>query len=122
MTTSDLAFHIAFFHSQELSFPLSPHFNALSKLFCNNKSIHRSDAGLDFVAIRDHPDEPDFLDSISLISVFLGETSKIRFISNIANLPLRPPALLAKSVATLALLSEGRFILGLSWACSSMER
>jgi alkanesulfonate monooxygenase SsuD/methylene tetrahydromethanopterin reductase-like flavin-dependent oxidoreductase (luciferase family) len=71
------------------------------------------DGGLDFVSIQDHPYVPEFLDTMSLIGVLIGEVKRIRFISSVANLPLRPPAMLAKTAATLSLLSGGRFDLGL---------
>jgi alkanesulfonate monooxygenase SsuD/methylene tetrahydromethanopterin reductase-like flavin-dependent oxidoreductase (luciferase family) len=40
-------------------------------------------------------------------------TTRVRFFPNVANLPLRPPAMLAKAVATLDILSGGRIELGL---------
>lgn len=78
------------------------------------EEVHAAeDGGLDFVTIQDHPYVPDFLDTVSLIGVLLGEVKKIRFITDVANLPLRSPAMLAKATATLSLLSDGRFDLGL---------
>lgn len=43
----------------------------------------------------------------------IDQTSRIRFMTNVANLPLRPPQMLAKAAASLDLLSGGRFELGL---------
>src|SRR5205807_103623 len=40
-------------------------------------------------------------------------TSTVHFFPNVANLPLRPPALLAKQAAAIDALSHGRFELGL---------
>ena len=40
-------------------------------------------------------------------------TSSVRIAPNVANLPLRPPAVLARSVASLDILSGGRVELGL---------
>jgi alkanesulfonate monooxygenase SsuD/methylene tetrahydromethanopterin reductase-like flavin-dependent oxidoreductase (luciferase family) len=45
--------------------------------------------------------------------VLIGQTSRLRFMTNVANLPLRPPAMLAKTSATLDALSGGRFELGI---------
>lgn len=69
--------------------------------------------GFDFISVQDHPYVPDYLDTMTLIATLIGETSRIRFMTNVANLPLRPPQMLAKSTASLDLLSGGRFELGL---------
>jgi alkanesulfonate monooxygenase SsuD/methylene tetrahydromethanopterin reductase-like flavin-dependent oxidoreductase (luciferase family) len=71
------------------------------------------ETGFDYVSIQDHPYSPAFLDTFALIGTMLGQTSRLRFVPNVANLPLRPPAMLAKTSATLDLLSGGRFELGL---------
>jgi alkanesulfonate monooxygenase SsuD/methylene tetrahydromethanopterin reductase-like flavin-dependent oxidoreductase (luciferase family) len=42
-----------------------------------------------------------------------AQTSSVRVAPNVANLPLRPPVVLARSVATLDILSGGRVELGL---------
>ena len=70
-------------------------------------------AGLDLVTIQDHPYQARFLDAWTLLSVLAGKTSRVRLSPNVANLPLRPPAVLAKSVASLDILSGGRAALGL---------
>jgi alkanesulfonate monooxygenase SsuD/methylene tetrahydromethanopterin reductase-like flavin-dependent oxidoreductase (luciferase family) len=70
-------------------------------------------SGLDLLGIQDHPYVPRFLDTMSLIAVLLAETRKLRIFPNVANLPLRPPALLAKTAASLDILSGGRFELGI---------
>jgi alkanesulfonate monooxygenase SsuD/methylene tetrahydromethanopterin reductase-like flavin-dependent oxidoreductase (luciferase family) len=70
-------------------------------------------AGFDYVSIQDHPYAPTFLDTFALIGYLLGQTKQLRFMSNVANLPLRPAPMLAKTSAALDLLSGGRFELGL---------
>jgi alkanesulfonate monooxygenase SsuD/methylene tetrahydromethanopterin reductase-like flavin-dependent oxidoreductase (luciferase family) len=69
-------------------------------------------AGLDLVGIQDHPYQRRFLDTW-LIGHLLARTSRIRIFPAVANLPLRPPAMMAKAAASLDLLSGGRFELGL---------
>lgn len=69
--------------------------------------------GLDLVTIQDHPYQGRFLDTWTLLSVVAARTSTVTVAPNVANLPLRPPAVLAKSVATLDILSGGRVELGL---------
>jgi len=70
-------------------------------------------AALDLVGIQDHPYQRRFLDTWSLIPALLAETERIAFFTDVANLPLRPPAVMAKAAATLDVLSGGRFELGL---------
>ena len=70
-------------------------------------------AGLDFVGIQDHPYQRRFLETFSLLAFLAARTSRIRLFPDVANLPLRRPAVLAKAAATIDLLSGGRFELGL---------
>ncbi len=70
-------------------------------------------AGLDLVAIQDHPYVDRFLDTWMLMATILAETERIRVFPDVANLPLRPPAMLAKAGASLDTLSGGRFELGI---------
>jgi alkanesulfonate monooxygenase SsuD/methylene tetrahydromethanopterin reductase-like flavin-dependent oxidoreductase (luciferase family) len=69
--------------------------------------------GLDLIGIQDHPYQWRYLDTLSLIGDLLARTERIRFFPDVANLPLRSPALLAKQAASLDVLSGGRFELGL---------
>src|SRR6266511_2780155 len=68
---------------------------------------------LDLVGIQDHPYQRRFLDTLALIETLLAETRRVRVFPDVANLPLRPPATLAKEAASLDVLSGGRFELGL---------
>lgn len=70
-------------------------------------------AGLDLVTFQDHPYQPAFLDTWTLISWVASRTERIHLSGNVTNLPLRHPAVLARSVASLDLLSQGRIDLGL---------
>src|SRR3954452_22907765 len=70
-------------------------------------------AGLDLVGIQDHPYQRRFMDTWSLIAFLAARTERIRFFPDVANLPLRQPAVMAKAAATIDLLSDGRFELGL---------
>jgi len=70
-------------------------------------------SGLDLVGIQDHPYQRRFLDTLALIGTLLAETRRVRVFPDVANLPLRPPATLAKEAASLDVLSGGRFELGL---------
>ncbi|MFH9085573.1 LLM class flavin-dependent oxidoreductase [Streptomyces sp. NPDC017673] len=70
-------------------------------------------AGLDLVSVPDHPYRPEFLDAWTVLASMAAVTSRIRVFPNVANLPLRPPAALARAAASLDLLSGGRVELGL---------
>jgi alkanesulfonate monooxygenase SsuD/methylene tetrahydromethanopterin reductase-like flavin-dependent oxidoreductase (luciferase family) len=71
------------------------------------------EAGLALVGIQDHPYQRRFLDTWTLIAWLAARTERIAFFPDVANLPLRRPALLAKSVASLDVLTGGRVELGL---------
>jgi hemerythrin-like domain-containing protein len=69
--------------------------------------------GFDVLGVQDHPYQPSFLDTWTFLASLAGTTSNIRFFTDVVNLALRPPAILARSAATLDLLSNGRVELGL---------
>ncbi|QLY31702.1 LLM class flavin-dependent oxidoreductase [Nocardia huaxiensis] len=69
--------------------------------------------GLEVLAVQDHPYQPAFLDTWTLLSYVAATTRTITLVPAVANLPLRPPAVLARSAATLDILSGGRVELGL---------
>ncbi|MBC2932360.1 LLM class flavin-dependent oxidoreductase [Nocardioides sp. zg-1228] len=71
------------------------------------------DLGYDLATFQDHPYQPSFLDTWTLMSYAAARTERIHLSGNVLNLPLRQPAVLAKSVASLDLLSGGRVALGL---------
>ena len=69
--------------------------------------------GLDYIAVQDHPYQRRFVDTWTLLSMIAAGTSRIGLFPDVANLPLRPPAVMAKAAASIDLLSGGRFELGL---------
>jgi len=69
--------------------------------------------GFDLVTFQDHPYQPSFLDTWTLMSWVAAQTSRIHIAPNVLNVPLRPPAVTARAAASLDLLSGGRFDLGL---------
>src|ERR1700761_535084 len=69
--------------------------------------------GLDIVSFQDHPYQARFLDTWTLLSYVAARTSRVKLAPNVLNLPLRPPAVVARSVASLDLLSGGRVELGI---------
>jgi alkanesulfonate monooxygenase SsuD/methylene tetrahydromethanopterin reductase-like flavin-dependent oxidoreductase (luciferase family) len=71
------------------------------------------EGGLQLVGIQDHPYQGRFVDAFALVATLLAETRRISFFTDVANLPLRLPAVMAKAAASLDVLSGGRFELGL---------
>jgi|SRR5947209_7059248 len=69
--------------------------------------------GLEYIGMQDHPYNPGFLDTWTLMATLLQATERVHIFPNVANLPLRPPVMLAKAAATLDVLSGGRVELGL---------
>jgi alkanesulfonate monooxygenase SsuD/methylene tetrahydromethanopterin reductase-like flavin-dependent oxidoreductase (luciferase family) len=71
------------------------------------------EAGLELVGVQDHPYQRRFLDTWTLLAFAAARTRRVRFVPDVANLPLRLPAVLAKAAASLDVLSSGRLELGL---------
>jgi hypothetical protein len=65
-------------------------------------------AGLDLLAIQDHPYNPTFLDTWTLLALIGGQTRQIRLTADVSPIALRPPAMLAKAAASLDVLTGGR--------------
>ncbi|WP_369370836.1 LLM class flavin-dependent oxidoreductase [Promicromonospora sp. Populi] len=68
--------------------------------------------GLDLVTFQDHPYQPGFLDTWTLLSWVAAQTERIHISGNVLNLGMRQPAVLARAAASLDLLSGGRFEMG----------
>ena len=65
--------------------------------------------GLDLIGVQDHPYQRRYVDTWVLISMIAAVTSRVRIFPDVANLPLRPPAVMAKAAASIDVLSGGRF-------------
>src|SRR4051812_3850016 len=69
--------------------------------------------GYDLVTFQDHPYQPAFHDTWTLLTWVAARTERIRLSANVHNIPLRQPAVLARAAASLDLLSGGRFELAI---------
>lgn len=76
-------------------------------------AVAAESAGLDLVGVQDHPYVAKYLDAFVLIGDLITRTERISFFPDVANLPLRPAAMLARTVSSLSRISGGRFQLGL---------
>jgi alkanesulfonate monooxygenase SsuD/methylene tetrahydromethanopterin reductase-like flavin-dependent oxidoreductase (luciferase family) len=69
--------------------------------------------GYDLIGIQDHPYQSKFFDTWTLLTSLASQTRQVRFFPDVASLPMRPPAVLAKAAASLDILSGGRIELGI---------
>jgi alkanesulfonate monooxygenase SsuD/methylene tetrahydromethanopterin reductase-like flavin-dependent oxidoreductase (luciferase family) len=69
--------------------------------------------GFDIAGVQDHPYQRRFFDTMTLLTAMAMRTERMTLFSDVANMQLHPPALLAKEAATIDILSGGRFVLGL---------
>ncbi|MEV4458139.1 LLM class flavin-dependent oxidoreductase [Microbispora sp. NPDC049633] len=77
------------------------------------QAVLADEIGLDVIGVQDHPYQPSFLDTWTLLATLAGRTERVRLFPDVVNLPLRPPAVLARAAASLDILSGGRVELGL---------
>jgi alkanesulfonate monooxygenase SsuD/methylene tetrahydromethanopterin reductase-like flavin-dependent oxidoreductase (luciferase family) len=98
-------------HSPEFAYFLTP--DAANPQGLLETARLLDELGYDLIAVQDHPYQPRFLDTMSLLATVLAQTARVRVFADVGNLPLRPPAMLAKAAAALDLLSGGRFELGI---------
>jgi alkanesulfonate monooxygenase SsuD/methylene tetrahydromethanopterin reductase-like flavin-dependent oxidoreductase (luciferase family) len=71
------------------------------------------DYGADFVSVPDHPYLPGELETWTMLTMLAARTDRIGVVSNVTSLPLRQPAMLAKTATSLQILSGGRTVLGI---------
>ena len=71
------------------------------------------DLGYDLVTFQDHPYQPRFHDTWTLLSWVAARTERIHLAPNVLNVPLRQPAVVARAAASLDLMTDGRVSLAL---------
>jgi alkanesulfonate monooxygenase SsuD/methylene tetrahydromethanopterin reductase-like flavin-dependent oxidoreductase (luciferase family) len=71
------------------------------------------EVGYDIVTFNDHPYSSGALDALTLMSFVAARTGRVHLAANVLSLPMRPPAVLARAVASLDILSHGRAELGI---------
>jgi alkanesulfonate monooxygenase SsuD/methylene tetrahydromethanopterin reductase-like flavin-dependent oxidoreductase (luciferase family) len=78
--------------------------------------------GYDFVSAADHPcgGNPSY-ETTTMLTWIAAHTSRIKVASRVLAVPFRRPAMVAKLAASLDLLSDGRFVLGLGGGYSDQE-
>lgn len=71
------------------------------------------ESSYDFISIQDHPYNAGFLDTWTLQTALAMKTQRVKLLTNVTSLPLRPAPMLAKMAASLDALSGGRVEVGL---------
>ena len=100
-------------YGHDLQFGVFPTPGAADAQHLIELAVLADTTGLDVVSIQDHPYQRRHLDTWTLLSYLGALTTSVRLSPNVACLPLRPPVVLAKSAATLDVLTNGRAELGL---------
>src|SRR5256885_11297117 len=77
------------------------------------QALVADELGFDVIGIQDHPYQRRFYDTWTLLTAIAMRTNRVSVFPDVANLPLRPPAMLAKAAGSLDVLSGGRVELGL---------
>jgi alkanesulfonate monooxygenase SsuD/methylene tetrahydromethanopterin reductase-like flavin-dependent oxidoreductase (luciferase family) len=98
-------------HGREVRFGYFLIPNAADPLLATAQRVER--LGLDCIGVQDHPYQRRFVDTWTLLAMIAATTARVGVFPDVANLPLRPPAVLAKAAASLDVLSGGRVELGL---------
>jgi F420-dependent oxidoreductase-like protein len=115
------------YHMPSFTFPgVAP-----DKLFDHTVGLARSaeDAGFELVTVMDHfyqitpigPEEEPMLEGYMVLAALARETSRARLATLVTGVTYRNPALVAKLVTTLDVISKGRAICGIGAAWNESE-
>lgn len=77
------------------------------------RSVRCEELGFDLAVFQDHPYLPSQLEMWTLLSWVAARTARIHLAPGVVSIPLRDPVMLARSAASLDLLTGGRVDLGL---------
>src|SRR5207253_11381727 len=70
------------------------------------------EVGFDLIGVQDHPYQWRFFDTMTMLTAMAMRTHRITLFPDVASLPMRPPAVLAKAAASSDGLSSRRFEIG----------
>src|SRR2546426_1381009 len=118
------AFMAAFFgfHMPTFTFPGVPNDRLFDRVVDNAKAAE--DAGFDLITVMDHfyqirgigPETEPMMEAYTTLSALATQTSRVKLGTLVTGVTYRNPALLAKMVTTLDVISKGRAILGIGAA------
>src|SRR6266850_3213026 len=100
-------------YGREIKFGVFVLPDATNPLRALEVATRADDLGFELIGVQDHPYQRRFHDTWTLLTAIAMRTKRASVFPDVANLPLRPPAVLAKAAASLDILSGGRLELGL---------
>src|SRR5437660_7741740 len=115
------------FHMPTFTFPGVPSDRLFDRVAENAKAAES--AGFDLVTVMDHfyqirgvgPETEPMLEAYSTLSALAARTSRVRLGTLVTGVTYRNPALVAKMVTTLDVISGGRALLGIGAAWHDAE-
>ncbi|MDQ6673793.1 MAG: LLM class F420-dependent oxidoreductase [Chloroflexota bacterium] len=127
MSVSQNAAPLFSYHMPNFSFPGVP----AEQLFDHVVALAQAaeSAGFDLVTVMDHfyqigpvgPETEPMLEAYSTLAALAARTGRVRLGTQVTGVTYRNPALLAKTVTTLDIISKGRAILGIGAAWNEAE-
>jgi F420-dependent oxidoreductase-like protein len=115
------------FHMPNFSFDGVPNDELFEVVVANAKAAEA--AGFDLVTVMDHiyqiggigPETEPMLEAYSTLAALATHTTRVRLATLVTGVTYRNPALLAKMVTTLDIISNGRAVLGIGAAWNESE-
>ncbi|MDQ6719591.1 MAG: LLM class F420-dependent oxidoreductase [Candidatus Dormibacteraeota bacterium] len=115
------------FHMPNFTFPGVPNDGLFDRVAQNAKAAEK--AGFDLVTVMDHlyqirgigPETDPMMEAYTTLSALATQTSRVMLGTLVTGVTYRNPALLAKQVTTLDVISKGRAILGIGAAWNEDE-
>jgi F420-dependent oxidoreductase-like protein len=115
------------YHMPSYSFPEAPREALFDRTLQNVAAVEA--AGFDMVTVMDHfyqiagvgPETEPMLEAYTALGAIAARTTRVRIGTMVTGVTYRNPAMLAKIVATLDVISGGRAILGLGAAWNETE-
>src|ERR1700738_4433429 len=115
------------FHMPNFTFPGVPNDRLFDRVVENAKAAEN--AGFDLVTVMDHfyqirgigPETEPMMEAYTTLSALATQTSRVKLGTLVTGVTYRNPAVLAKMVTTLDVISKGRAILGIGAAWNEDE-
>jgi F420-dependent oxidoreductase-like protein len=115
------------FHMPNFTFPGVPDEALFDHVVTSAQAVER--AGFDLLTVMDHfyqiggvgPESDPMLEAYTVLGALAARTSRIRLGTLVTGVTYRNPALLAKMVTTLDVISKGRAVMGIGAAWNESE-